>query len=681
MKVRVLYYLKLSYCNYSLLVSRLLRASRIADIIPATLQSPPQKGLYQTHTTFWGTYKWANPNYSRYASCEALEKIADETRVMTEALATMVSATELGLSLDGGLGWMQGPDISDRAQIFKKPTKIFNTQYPLLSDAEAFAHDAWQSLKRFAFDCRRSTFTSVLLSNPNEEKPRIGWVASTPRYVYPPLIFQGVDAEQPVLVTVQQSTGQHFTVQQPTEDDQEARPSNPFTDTPLIPNALTEGQLQWLLENEWAQRAFLSSFCVSLIDNMAAFQHVQTINFAKLSSRYLSELRREDLWSAFPRLKKLVLAVSPDWRDIVKEPTGVVTDPAIVPSIAASQFHSLLDNCIKHCRNLTSLDLGWIGGGERAEGIFARNQNVLPAPVLNFGTKAITIDLLCDIVKLPYVQDLTLRNCWIHPPALKQFVRAMQNLSLRTLKLDSVSLCAVPGRFTYVRPNQPLFGGLHQPPLAHFLPGHGNVSVILRSPTGFYFPGPLPTTPQPEAPPGGHIGRNDSDAPLEPPSSSCLKTAPRDGSWPEVITTITPGHTLDHQRYLHGCLKDEPHDAPESRDVGRLRRIEFVSCGYVRLTGLKDLEQDPICLPMRDPPQCLRLRADYLKDVMMGNESDVLLGTIAPAMAKRETDVLQLAWGMRMGWDEDDSSKYENREDGQPIGGSGRFSGVVEKEG
>jgi len=40
--------------HYSPIVSRLLRASRIADTISAALQSPPKKGLYLTHTTFWG---------------------------------------------------------------------------------------------------------------------------------------------------------------------------------------------------------------------------------------------------------------------------------------------------------------------------------------------------------------------------------------------------------------------------------------------------------------------------------------------------------------------------------------------------------------------------------------------------------------------------------------------------
>ena len=65
---------------------------------------------------------------------------------------------------------------------------------------------------------------------------------------------------------------------------------------------------------------------------------------------------------------------------------------------------------------------------------------------------------------------------------------------------------------------------------------------------------------------------------------------------------------------------------------------------------------------------------------MMSGEHDPLLGQIAPAMAKRESDTLQFVWGMRMGWEADDMSKYDTREDGQPIGGSGRFSGVVEKD-
>ena len=62
---------------------------------------------------------------------------------------------------------------------------------------------------------------------------------------------------------------------------------------------------------------------------------------------------------------------------------------------------------------------------------------------------------------------------------------------------------------------------------------------------------------------------------------------------------------------------------------------------------------------------------------MMKADHDVLLGTIAPAMPQQESDVLQIAFNMRMGWDENDMSKYETREDGQAIGGSGRFSGVV----
>ena len=66
---------------------------------------------------------------------------------------------------------------------------------------------------------------------------------------------------------------------------------------------------------------------------------------------------------------------------------------------------------------------------------------------------------------------------------------------------------------------------------------------------------------------------------------------------------------------------------------------------------------------------------------MMHADNDELLGWIAPDMHAQEKGILEHAFGMRMGWEEDDESKFEAREDGQPWGGSGRFSGVVERGG
>ena len=634
----------------------------------ATMVNPPRKGLYQTHVTFWGQYKWPNPQYSRYASCEDMEKIADETRCMTQALSTLKSATELGLSLDSGLGWIQGPDISDRAELFKQHTKIFDTRYAEPSETQIECGLVWDSMKRQFFNPRRPTFQTVLVSHPNAIMPEIAWGIAHAQAVYPPLVFRHNDAEEPSSVFTQQRA----------HDDQQAF-TNPFSSAPLIPNALTDGQIQWLLENEWAQRAFLSSFCVSLIDNATTFQYVRTLNIAKISSRYLSELKREDLWAAFPNLEKLTLAVSPDWRDIVKESTGTVTDPALIPSTAATKFYSLLEACIKRCKTITTLELGWVGGGERAVGIFARNKNILPAPVLDFGTETISVDLRCNVLTLPHVQRLTLTNCWFHPRALKQFVKKMQANNLRTLKLDSVSLSTLPGRTA----NAP---AVNHPPggnnalLGLYPPGPAN---HLAPQQGWWIPGPLldadPDIPQAQAPPGGHVSEDDDGGPHKPPPSSCLIKDQRDGSWPEVIDKITPGRTLDYERYLHGVIPGMQ-NPPEPRNPGSLRRIEFVSCGYLRLTHLKNLQQDPICHVMSKPPQCLRQRARDLSAVMMSGDHDPLLGQIAPAMAKHESDTLQVAFGMRMGWEDNDLTKYETREDGQPIGGSGRFSGVVEKE-
>lgn len=625
-----------------------------ANITIASLANPPEKPLYKTYTSFWGTYKWPYSQYQRFSALEDKERTFDDARCMKLALSMLTAVTELGLSVDSGLGWLSGPDISDRARLLRRQTPIFNTQYADPSDEEIDQVEIWEGLRPGSFNARRPTFQTVLMSGPNLATPYIEWAISQPQAVYPPLIFEGIDLEAYIPPTDEN----------PTRNIYGASPSdNPFLSSPLIPSALTDGQNQWLLENEWAQLACMSSFCMSLTDNATLFQHLRTLNFAKLSSRYLSGLAREDLWKALPQIQKLILLVSPDWRDIKMEGV-VVRSPAILPSGSAMQVYCLLEDHIRPRENITHLEIGWIGGGERAQGIFARSKSILPAPILNFGMDEPTIELQCRILSLPHVQNLTLRNCWLAPPTLKQFVQLNQSLNMRNLTLNSVSLTAVPGRRTAARPT-----------------GAVRITNRFSPPPGMYFQsGPILDTylksRQEKAPAGGHVSGTDATNPYQQPSPSCLQIKNlRSGSWPEVIDTITPGHTIAHEKYLQG----HTHDSPEPRNVGSLRRVEFISCGYVRLTNFTRLDQEPICQVVSDPPPCLLQRATDLKVVMMSAENDLLLGQIAPAMAKHESDLLQFVWGMQMGWDADNMSKYETREDGQPVGGSGRFSGVVEK--
>ena len=593
-----------------------------------------------------------------------MESKADETRCMTLALSTLVSVTELGLSVDSGLGWIQGPDISDRAVMFQSPPKIFGTKYAQLADREIESRMTWQLMKFHYYNIHRDTFQTVYNADSDPTAPTISWTAAPRLPSYEPIIFRGEDVEDVSAPAVQNWNRVHH------------QNNSPFLGEPLVPNNLKSAQLQWLMENQWAQKAFLSSFSIALIDNAATFQHVRTLNIAKLSSRYLPDLKREDLWSALPRLEKLILFVSPDWRDVSKEPSGAVVDEILVPSAAAGIFHDLLEACIKDRKNLVNLDLGWIGGGERATGMFARNKLVMPAPVLDFrvGVGRNSAELRCNILTLPHVKTMKLTNCWFHPDSLKNFTHGMQRASLETLKLVSVSVTAVPRALD----TSDHAGDGHVPQMGGQAAAQAFANALVQIQMAHANAGPPP--PQPAhanltgtVPPGGHLSTDRK--PYREPNSSSLRNKQRAGSWPEIIDSITPGPTIDHQRYLHNLNKD----CPGTRDPGSLRRIKFVSCGYIRLRQMRLFNQDAIPDVMTDVPDCLANRYTSLNSVMMSQRHDQLLGQVVPVMAKHESDTLQFAFGMRLGWEDNDMSKYDNREDAQPIGGSGRFSGLVKK--
>jgi len=66
--------------------------------------------------------------------------------------------------------------------------------------------------------------------------------------------------------------------------------------------------------------------------------------------------------------------------------------------------------------------------------------------------------------------------------------------------------------------------------------------------------------------------------------------------------------------------------------------------------------------------------------VMMHRKEDSFWGQIATDFIEVERTALTTGFPMTLGWDDDDDdSKFDNLEDGQPIGGSGRFSGRVQR--
>lgn len=550
---------------------------------------------------------------------------------MTTALANLGGVFELALSVVSGLGWITGPDQSDRQKIFSQKPEVFGPRFPPSILESRFRYRKWEALTAHV------NFRDAKLRGPQDVDYR-------PSRKYPPLIFDGLDHECAV------------------PDNYDIGSSHAIAFSNLIPNSLTAAQQEWLLENNWAQEAFLTSWCMALVDNARTFKHVHTLKFARLSSRYLKMLERQDIWNALKNLRNVTILLVPDWRDVVKTDDRIVDTPPVLPSLAADQFSAFLEQWLVGAENLTSLKVGYAAGGERARGMCARNKHVLPAPVVRFNQPHRAVDLVDKILTLPYIQHLTLSNCWIPPDILKQFVfvHNMENAALKTLVLDSVSLTACPGVKTSDSIVPPRHVGI---PFATALNRAAIANPMLRN---------LSPVVQLQMIQDLQLSSNGQNFGLGPDvSHDWLDCKERKGSWPDVINAITPGETLDQKRFIFGHIEDEP----LPRSSGSLRRIEFISCGYVRLTRLRSFDQQSIGKVESTYINCLRQRSIDLAHVMMSTE-DNFLGQIVPTIDLDEYVLLNSAFGMTSGWGDDDS-KYENREDGQHEGGSGRFNGSL----
>ena len=623
------------------------------------LQKLPTKGVYEEIQTFWGSYLWPNRHYTRYQSCEDQEKRADETRLMTAALSHLTQVTELGLFVDNGLGWINGPDISDRSKIFQDKASIFGSRYPPSEKERLQREHAWNALTKYiGFDTiehyynaqnpiiipgqnARTFYDFLQMLYPDFNIPKLPMYSRK----FPPLIFGGIDVERDLRSSPRD---RDMTITSNTTASRNKGAS-------LVPRALEPAQKEWLLENYWAQLAFLTSWSIAVVDNAATFRNVRTLTIAHLSSKYLHTLQRQDMWTTLENLNSLVLMVSPDWRDVMTDGRGLIQSFDVRASQANVGFYEFLRSSISGANKITKLTIGYVGGGERARGMFARNKNVLPAPVMNFGSTSISV------LMLPHVQHLTFSNCWISPNALKEFSTRMSAHKLETLTLDSVSLSA---EFQKIPNNEmlghyPIFPG---PPHRRFDPPPGyDIPVDKETMRYLLFLRGVDTT----------ILDDPSAPDTEPPS--WLTDDPISGSWPEVIDAITPGETLDQKRYLRGYLEEKP---PASSRLA-LHQIQFNSCGYVRLRYARAIDQSNIGGVFDCSVPALQRRFLDLQNVMMSSHKDPLLGQISPTIKYEEARCLVTAFGMHLGWPDDDIAKYHFREDGQPMGGYGRFSGIV----
>lgn len=654
------------------------------------LARPPVKSDQEEITTFWGTYKWPFKGYNRYSQLEGLELAADQTRTMTKALRFITNATELALSLDGGVGWLAGPDKNSkvvqrgekypvfgesrfvpepkkRVRAKKTPTKAPSEPQTLECQSQPAGEGGRQSLSLDALPwslddlpapLRHMTANALNLqtvANHSQEnldahsqipEPDIT-PSSSPMTTVGETVTDGEDREVELLDISLEDSGY-----------------------PLKPRNLTLAQREMLLETEWAQRAFLQSYSIAIIDNQQTFKHIDTLTIARLPHRQIPLLWRPDFWDALPQLEKLSLGIIPDWREVTKLPTGLVQDVSLLPSASATGVFQLLTNHISHRSNITTLHFEWVGGGEEAPGLFTRNRHILPAPLTSRAIGMINRKEEAELLGLPNVRNLSLKNCWIAPHILINFMRA-HKMSLYTISFDSVSLTAP------LRPNA-------NPNPMQENPEAFGLANIVQNPN---FQGQLVAAPDAAALlqlPNPPVQNQQIMAlwntmimnPVPPVYSNVHHARqnwykePRMGSWAWFLEATVPNQKLQDIRESYEFEVESSPYVPS-----RLVKLEFTSCGYVKLP--LDIDQTMLDRPPSRLLDTTSSRKKELEEWMMKTE-DSNLGVIANYIDPVEEMTLENIWDMSFGWDWTRKRlATEAKADGIPSPGKGRFFGLV----
>ena len=162
------------------------------EVDEVDLEQAPIKRRFENHGTWWGSYKWPHPYYFRYAFCQGLEKKADEFKCMSEALSHLKGTQELGLSLTSGLGWLSGPDLSDRARMFREKSEIFGRNHLQPSLEMQERERVWTGISD-SLSQGKASWKSRLYQCSMLDLSHDDFLEALSSYSHYPLIFEGVD--------------------------------------------------------------------------------------------------------------------------------------------------------------------------------------------------------------------------------------------------------------------------------------------------------------------------------------------------------------------------------------------------------------------------------------------------------------------------------------------------------
>ncbi|KAJ9605853.1 hypothetical protein H2200_009702 [Cladophialophora chaetospira] len=689
------------------------------------------KVIEKLQDAWFGNYTWPTENYPRFPELQAIEDLVDNNRpLLKEFLAQIPHASELGLCIDSGHGWLEGGDMSDLALLDKrsgKGSKVFGKTFKTEDFWTAFARNEY--FRWAQQNTINATTKSILARSPAKDsdvkevrfldalivRDIESFRSQDQQYDYDTECHTGglpsVDDVAPAAQVNPQVNPLGAAVQNLVNNNANANATPTLAERhrrrieqsrnanrkqpqwPVIfncynvaaehgghlstvqhkiahpsacaiaPGLLTEAQAQWLMETVWAQRAFLSAYTTAIILHKNNFRNIHTLRISKLSSGLLPSLEQREFWKTLSGLGKLEIYLSPDWRqEHVTGDKSFAQNMLIPPAKAAERFTDFLRRYVTKIESLHTLTVGYVGGGEHAVGIFARNQHVLPAPIVDDPDEWLLEDRVKyapALTKFDHVRNLKFENCWVTPWILKGFMEGSRDTSLHSLTLDSVSMTTI-----------------HVDSLEAHLTTHKD---NLR------------------------CEHSEQEWPLE--------TLPGGAAWVRALDAITPGKRLHEFKHEAGLTKEEDAPKPERHFRGHIQEITLNSCGYVKVSlpkGRSSTYNQNSAVVHSEGPMDGGIRArkarfnglgaasseagrirDHLSRfldhhertsrVMLQTEGLAWLGTLTQCIHPIEKRVLEQAWKMKFGWI-NDLRRWGAVEDGMWEGGTGRFSGVIKKD-
>ncbi|EFW20946.1 hypothetical protein D8B26_002769 [Coccidioides posadasii str. Silveira] len=391
-----------------------------------------------------------------------------------------------------------------------------------------------------------------------------------------------------------------------------------------------QSQIELLAETSSVIQRFFSSFFLAVIDNGQVFQNVHTLTFSGISSGLLHNLNNLEFFACFRGLKSLSILVYADWRKFDEDRTSL---QQILPSEARSEFYQILQEQILPLSNIESLTLGYIGGGEHAHGALVRNRNILPAPIMREPATSAMGKARNSVIWFKHVKSLTFENCWFAPSALIQFLTHSKRSRLENLVFDSCSLASTPGRKDH---------------------------ALIRCGHGTY------------------------------PAWRKYNRRVPSGIWISILAQFGPYLPLTDPN-LPASSQFSDLKLPKRKPLDNLRRMDFVSCGYVLLGPFYNqtnlvVDEKSNDLRRSETEKWLR---EAVRDVDVSNapvyapftkqvyDGDNLLGSIIQSIDEREEYTLAMGYNFMFGWPAGDGLRRLVEEDGWKPGGTGRFTGRV----